>query len=44
MASPQVALGYALLAVICYVVGMREASETSLAADVGSKATVKSET
>ena len=44
MASPQVALGYALLAIICYVVGMREASETSLAADVGSKATVKSET
>jgi hypothetical protein len=24
MASPQVALGYVLLAVICYVVGMRE--------------------
>ena len=29
MASPQVALGYVLLAVICYVVGVRVASETS---------------
>ena len=29
MASPQVALGYVFLAVICYVVGVRVASETS---------------
>ena len=29
MASPQVALGYVLLAIICYVVGVRAASEAS---------------
>ena len=31
MASPQVALGYVLLAVICYVVGVREAGAASFA-------------
>ena len=30
MASPQVALGYALIAVICYVVGMREGGVASI--------------
>ena len=30
MASPQVALGYVLLAVICYVVGMREGGVASI--------------
>jgi AGZA family xanthine/uracil permease-like MFS transporter len=30
MASPQVALGYVLLAVICYVVGMREGGTAAI--------------
>jgi AGZA family xanthine/uracil permease-like MFS transporter len=41
MASPQVALGYALLAVICYVVGMREGGMASMGSGGMSKSDEK---
>jgi len=38
MASPQVALGYVLLAVICYFVGIRESNSGSIGSDDAKRA------
>ena len=43
MASPQVALGYVLFALICYVVGVREAGAASLASGGVSKVAANAE-